>query len=311
MKQQKWLETARTARRLLDSADGDGPSPARGPGPNKPSAPKGRLARIHAIAQDIGLTGPTLRNYLLAFEAMRVIEDLRIVEILSGHTAAAVLAFCRWADRDPSAAYSFLVANPNAPLAKMLAAERAHRTGSQAPRKARPELDASVIARIAFGPALRSALDPHTEARLGRSLRLQEIVPADYRFAGLDLLVTASDHADPTDTQHVVAGAIRLPQWAILDDYAKRAKDIWWRAASASAPCPIVLVVFPGPAARRRFLGALPQSAEATKSVFSGLSRSPLAGSGAGARPLYFRCGPNLGLIVITSVLTLARDLSA
>lgn len=314
MTRKKWLITAIEAQRRLRASDDDrfwrreDAPKSRG----RPSG-KGRLARIHDVARDMGIAGSTLRNYLLALEALGTIPDLQTAEILSQHSAVAVAAFCRWANREPESAYGFIYDYPKASLAELLSAERAHRIHFQwrARRRPRPELDDALIARISAGPQFLAALGQHAAVHLGPGAVLFDIIPARYRFAGLDQLIVPNRDVDPKlMAPFTLAGTIRLPQLAILDDYGKRSKEIWWRAASASAYCPLVLVVFPGPAARRRFLAALPVSSDPANDSFAGLPQAPQAGTGSTYRPIYFRSGPGHGLIIMTSPLTLLSDLS-
>ncbi|MHA6297910.1 hypothetical protein [Devosia sp. CAU 1758] len=315
MEEKKWVRTAIEARRRLGTG-GDDLSRLGDRGPRfwtRPSG-KGRLAKIHAIARDLGISGPTLRNYLIALADLEAIRDDKMARLLSQHSAVAVTAFCRWVRRESWSAEEFLRANPRAPLAQLLAAERAQRMhGKQRDgARPRPELNDALISRLSPGPRFLTALGRHSEVRLGPDTVLVEIVPAPYKFAGLDRLITPSGGPDPEKMAPMnVPGAITLPRLAVLDDYAKRSREIWWRASSASALCPLVLVVFPGPAARRRFLGALPSPQGPGKDIFAGLPQAPKSGTGSASRPLFFRTGAGHGLIVITSTLTLERDISS
>lgn len=319
MKEKKWVTTAIEAQRRLDAEDearrrseADILGWEAGWRHGERPSVRGRLSRIHDIAQDMGIRGATLRNYLIALEGLRSVRDDRAAALLAQHSAVSVAAFCRWVNREPNSAYRFLFQNPKAPLNELLSAERAQRINRylKAGQKPRPELDEALISQISAGPRFSQALGS-PGVHLGSGAKLWAIIPPRYRFAGLDELILPDRDADPQEMGHfTLAGIIRLPRLAILDDYGKRSKEIWWRASSASAHCPLVLVVFPGLAARRRFLSALPEPIE-PESSFAGLAQAPRAGTGSTLRPIYFRSGPGHGLIVITSPITLLRDLAS
>lgn len=308
MRDKKWVITAIEAQRRLDAGDSD-----RFDRQSDRGSPKrGRLARIHDIARDMGISGPTLRNYLIALAGLRGLSDMRAAALLEQHSAVAVATFARWARRAPHSAYDFIYRNPQASLNQLLSAERADRARShgRAGRRPRPELDDALIARICAGPQFSAALGPNEAVQLGPGAQRWEIIPARYKFAGLDELIVPDGGVDPDAMgQTALAGIIRLPLLSVLDDYGRRSREVWWRATSASVHCPLVLVVFPGPAARRRFLAALPEASEGEN--FAGLVQAPRAGTGSALRSLYFRSAPGLGLIVMTSPLTLLRDLAA
>lgn len=318
MSEMRWIETARQARQRLDAA----PRGVRFGTPYRLGAfgrsgsqesDRGKQARIAEIASELGIKSQTLRNYLIALDSIDKIWEPEIREILERQSAAAVSVFGRWYARDAHWAYSFLIANPNATQSHLLAAERAHRSQAIVTRfRHHPQFDEELVGNISIGPKLTSALDLPGPALKGKK-HLIATRSGVYRFAGLDFLILADEKAEPNGpASRAHAGAITLAKFEMLETYGTRAKEIWHRSVSASSVCSCVLVVFPGPAARRRFLHALPSQSDLHKgasSVFAGVD-SPQAGTGAAARPIWHRADPGLGLMIFTSALSLLRDLS-
>lgn len=311
MKAPKWIRTATEARRRLGYS---GHPPLGGSGqPSAKPSDKGRLARIHEIALDLGIAGPTLRNYLNALAALESFSDPRTAQFLSRQSAVGVMAYYRWARRAPRRAEQFLDDHPYASLTQLLTAEGNDRWRGT-PRhgaRVRPEFDNALVARLSPGELVQQSLGQHPEVELGPYAVVTQLVPPQYKFAGLDRLIMPSPSRHPeTMAPMTIPGAIILPTLAILQDYARRSREIWWRASSASGVCPLVLLVFPGPAARRHFLSALPQPNGAGEGIFAGLSAGPRAGTGTASRSIFFRTGAAQGLIVVTSLLTLERDVA-
>lgn len=319
MSEMRWIETARQARRRLDA----GPhSPYFGTrlglrgfgGYGSQRNEHGKQARIAEIANEMGIKGQTLRNYLIALDALDKIWEPEIREILERQSAAAVSVFGRWYARDVHRAYSFLIANPNVTQSHLLAAERAHRSQTIVTRfRHRPQFDEQLVGNISIGPELTRVLSSAGSALKGKK-QLVAIRTGAHRFAGLDFLILPDEKAE-LDGRALKghAGAITLARFEMLETYGTRAKEIWHRSVSASSVCSCVLVIFPGPAARRRFLHALPPQPDlhkGAKSAFAGVDVSPQAGTGAAARPIWHRADPSLGLMIFTSALSLLRDLS-
>jgi hypothetical protein len=315
--EKKWLLTAQEAQRRLRIGPFERepwlgrtwPGPAR-PGRSRPS--KGRLARIHEIARDLNIQGSTLRNYLIALEGLQHLPDQWLVERLSGQSAVGVAAFCRWFARDPYRARSFLKTRPNASLQQLLAAERESRTLWKVHgRRSSVVLNDELIRRLSIGQALTAALGRKESLPIGEPARLLSgTIPQRYRFAGLDQLIVPKSTVELEEvTDAALIGIIDLPRLELLDSYSRRAREIWWRSLSASTVCPLVILLFPGPAARRRFLGALPLSAVGSGEPFGAVPNSPRAGSGATSRPILFRCQAGAGLLLVTTRLSLPLDI--
>ncbi|HCO54757.1 MAG TPA: hypothetical protein DIT93_07030 [Pelagibacterium sp.] len=274
------------------------------------------MARIAEIAREMGINGQTLRNYLVALDALDSVDEPELRAILKNHSAAAVSVFGRWYGRDPQAAYHFLVSNPDVSQSRLLDTEREHRQRDASPTRSRvgARFDDALVGNIAVGRQLDRALGSASQALKGNKSGLVAVQAGPHRFAGLDYLILPEGVLRPEGLAgDRYAGAITLPRFDRFETYGTRSREIWHRAVSASSLCAIVLVVFPGPAARRRFLDALPDgttSHEGAHPAFAGLKGAPRAGTGSETRPIWHRAAPGLGLIVLTSPLSLLRDLS-
>ena len=275
---------------------------------------RGRMARIGVLAAAFGISAATLRNYLIALDAYEAIDDPDILSILRSYSAVAVAAFGRWYGRDPSEAVHYVRSNPDARLPEFLAAERASRNPVVLMRKRRPPFNDKLLKDVRLGPRMRAKL-PAPIPEIAQS-RIINQLPPQYRFAGLDhLLVPAIDSPSRDLSPFTLAGAISVPRFDLLETYGQRARGFWQRAISCALVSPLVLVVFPGPAARRRFLGAMPDPVWAHSDPRGAASASwadgPTARLDQGAHPIVFVPGVGMGLIVITSLLTLERDLAS
>lgn len=315
--EKKWFRTAIEARAKLHRGSADGGRGRSGhgaPARHQPLRTRGRMAHIAQVAASFGISAATLRNYLIALEAYESVGDPAVQSILRSYSAVAVAAFGRWHARDPFRAARYVLSHPGANLPEFLAAERAART-PVIPHRGRPRFDDALLNDVRLGQGMRAKL-PASIPEIAQS-RIIDKLPPQYRFAGLDhlLLPASAPEVDPHDLWPFgLVGAISLPRFELIETYQQRARGFWQRAVSCALLCPLVLLVFPGPAARRRFLGALPDPVFAHPVTdgegSAAWAEGPLAKSSQGSHPIVFVPGPGLGLILATSPLTLRRDLA-
>lgn len=315
--EKKWFRTAIEARARLGRDVAEGGRERLGYGARagrQPLRDRGRMAHIGKVAASFGISAATLRNYLIALEAYESVADPAVQSILTSYSAVAVAAFGRWHARDPLRPARYVLSHPDANLPEFLAAERAARA-PVIPNRRRPRLDDELLNDVWLGPRMQAML-PAPIPEIAQS-RIIDKLPPQYRFAGLDhlLLPASSPDVDPHDLWPFgLAGAISVPRFELIETYQQRARGFWQRAVSCALLCPLVLLVFPGPAARRRFLGALPDPMFAHPMTdgegSAAWTEGPLARSNQGSHPIVFVPGPGLGLILATSLLTLRRDLA-
>lgn len=277
------------------------------------------LVRETDLAQHFRLSRGTLRNYRNAVSLVRSIPDPAVRQALYRLTAAGAAQMARWMQRDRQAAMEFLLDRPVAGPGQIIAAEQAT-LSSVRPRGWRRlgSID-QTIAELGPSPVplrwdIRQALNDRSpfhlqdwpvlmtkgmvspKDHLARFYRIDRLIPIiDRRDSGLSSMQLCSDSEAP------LAALLEIPRYGLLEQYGAEARAIWSRAVAVAVAYPLVLLVFPGPAARRRFLAALP--AEFSEGMAVRQNRSGPPGA-----PLFFpaEC---LGGIIITSRLNALRDI--
>ncbi len=285
------------------------------------------LVREAELAAALQLSRGTLRNYRDALALVRRINDPDIRRALYGMTAASAALMARWLSRSFEDAARFLCDHPLAGPKEIITAERD--AGVQKPgRKRRPHpFDACLAgstehtlflsSEIAAGLRERN-VHPASEALAILPAAQRERLTDMDRFYRIDyLLVIAPVARDALGKFNAVsagdaygelaqAAVIEAGNYGRLEQYALEARAIWARAIAVATRYPLVIVIFPGPASRRRFFQSMP---EAMRSMQG--QGDPKKGKGKGALPQPpLRLEPSLGVVLFTTRLNAGLDLS-
>lgn len=305
MRKKSWVVLGRLASIVLDRPRG---------------GKRSILVREAELAQHLGLSRGTLRNYRNAEFLVRSIPDPALRRALYRLTAAGAAQMARWLQRDTQAAMTFLLERPIAGPREIIAAE--HATLSSVRPSGWRRLGSIDQATAKFG-ALSAPLRwdvgqalqglPVFRRHDRPALMIKGMVsPKDdlARFYRIDRLIPIIDRRERepasiqnwSDSQSAMAAILEIPRYGLLEQYGAEARAIWSRAVSAAVAYPLVLVLFPGPASRRRFLAALP--AELLNGLVPQKDRS-----GKLAAPVFLpaEC---LGGIIVTSRLNALRDIA-
>lgn len=290
----------------------------------RPVGDGSKLVRENQLAASLGLSRPTLRHYRDAVENVRGIGDWALRQRLLHGTAVAANTIVRWLRRDAASALTFLAQNPTFTDARIIAAARKASSTRSEPNWASLPL-AALMADVAqwggyLNPGLSSdryAVNPEPwRFRIGYAARKTDNTTADFLGIEFELVQTSapiselekvaeSEPARPEE--RLVAAMAPIPKFVLLERYRQEAKTIWTRLVAASLLYPIVVAVFPGPAARRYFATGIPADIRAS---WTGQER--IAGDRRArcrSQLVSFRPAPQSGQIVLSTRPGLAVDL--
>ncbi len=266
-----------------------------------------RLVRETQLAGALGLSRATLRHYRDAVQNVRTLPDWNLRRRLYRESAVAANTMARWFHRDSRGAYEYLYRGWRSD-AELIAAARAARSQAFSPR--RSDLD----------QPLQGWLEALLPGRPWRDAFEHIFFATDYhpvlaaprnetaRFLGVDFEIRLRLAEGVPGTP--VMAVVEVPRLVLLDRYRQEARPLWTRAVAMSLLYERVVVVFPGPASRRRFLAALPRSAA---QEWSGHPEDRAALSGVRpsgvSSPIICRPGPAAGIILLSTRIGLKRDL--
>lgn len=258
---QNWRETARRARVLLA----------------EPVAHGQKLARLAEVASALGVSRGTLDNYLAALAAEEALEAQApdIARRLDGQSAAAVSTLGRWANYDPAGLRRFFDDSPKPRLRQVLEAERVARQSHgrmsvssfddliEKGRATPPwegdgvywyrAADEIAEALKSIGPDTMRLLDfdwaaavPDYAGAVGLT-RLARLYEQDKRHAAI---LEGGLASRPAEVDVPVVGLIEVPVREREEQYRREARALWLRMVAAATLVPVVIVLFPDPAAR-------------------------------------------------------------
>jgi hypothetical protein len=232
------------------------------------------LVREAELAERFSLSRGTLRNYRDAQALVRAVPDPKLRRELYRLSASGAAQLVRWLQRDADAAVTFLREHPSAGPRDIIAAEQRSllsrgvrgwkRFGSLQEAVARMP-----AAPMPLPPDVMDAIKGHRLLRGSQNVSLMPALMAKpgnelAQFYRIDFLIPLVQRLYRTETiieTHepiAEAAVLESPIFGSLDRYGSEAKSIWARAVTAASVYPLVGLVFPGPASRRRFVAALP-----------------------------------------------------
>lgn len=231
------------------------------------------LVREAELAKRFSLSRGTLRNYRDAQKLVRSVPDPKLRRELYRLSASGAAQLVRWLQRDADAAVMFLNEHPAAGPREIIAAEqramlskgvrgwkrlggleeaaaRLPATPMPLPREVVDAIQSHRLLHHSHSVALMPGLMAKPgNGKLASFYRIDFLIPLVHRFTE-DIMETHEQVAE--------AAVLDIPIFGSLDRYGIEAKSIWARAVAAASVYPLVALIFPGPAARRRFVAALP-----------------------------------------------------
>jgi len=295
---------------------------------------RGRLRRETELAVNWGLSRGTLRNYMDAVKLVRALPEAELRSMLFRSSAVAAGAGARWYRRDPQGFVDYLDSLGRPPRILddrgLLKAERAAREGAAAGTKGRSRrcsID-DQLAAIADRHWLRwrYELDAFCAPRLAQfpvrwNGRLVVVQPKDdvSRLLGIARMLLPDDGGTPSALDIVAEvpqparladgiALIEVPRRAVFERYRAEANSIWARALAASIYFPLVVLVLPGPAARRHMLSHVPTEGSQWANHPAQARSDPWRGPWR-SRPVMAHPHPQAGIIVVSTTISLLDDL--
>lgn len=282
-----------------------------------------KLARENELASSLGLSRPTLRHYRDAVENVRRVTDRPLRQRLFTGTAVAANTLTRWLRRDAVGAMAFIENNPVFTDAQVTAAAR--NAGPVQRMRGRLDLPLAALVGDALqwsGDGLNAKLQLDWHALRfdpwSFDLRFESREPKDPSalFLGVELELVLAPRIDDLQAgtnrealseQTRFGAVVPIPHYVVFERYRQEARAIWARLVAASLLYPLVIAIFPGPAARRYFVSGIPKDVRAS---WAGLDRvNGHVGHKCRSQPVIFRSTPSGGLIVPSTRAGLAVDL--
>lgn len=266
-----------------------------------------KLARDKEIAERVGLSRASLRNYLAAYDFVRELarDDAALARLLEGKSPNALNAIER-AYRDVgSAALDMVRSNPGASTRELIASADALRTGRRtriAQGRMIKELDRSFAMRQRWAQEHDIELKPAGEilSRHWHELRMQapdlsrmERHPPDQPYflaAGVKgIFTTPADRSAPLAERNPRfiaaisaengmlmrhAAIMELPGYADETHYKWSARETLFKALGVAFYTPLVVVVLPTPALRDLVVEWLPAMVDIVTMDYEGAARN-------------------------------------
>ncbi|MAN75938.1 MAG: hypothetical protein CML24_01750 [Rhizobiales bacterium] len=267
--------------------------------------PQPALVRESTLADRFGLSRATFRHYRDAVQIVRATFHPSDRHLVFTQSAVAANALARWWQHDPDGMWLFLHERRGSSDREILAAARQAKARSQGTRS-NSGLEELIVRALNTGPSKpQFAVD--AGSGLIDELGVRMVSGETQRFLGVSLELCGQSAVAHEQTGAI--GLIEVPRLVTLERYRQEARSLWTRAVAASLVYPMLVLVFPGPAARRRFLSAVPAEARGAQLAY----KSNIGDGGrkerCASRPLVFRPTPQTGMIMVSTRLGLAVDI--